>query len=246
MKPCLLIPIYNHGATIAEVVSALSPLGLPCLIVDDGSDDDTRAALIELEAAHSWVRVERRSPNAGRGVALRVGYRLAAQLGHSHVVQIDADGQHDARDVPVLLEAARQRPGALVLGAPLFDDSAPAGRRYGRWLSRVWVWVETCSLEIRDPLCGLRCLPLEPTLRILDAVACGDRMDFDPEIAVRLVWAGVPVVNVPTRVRYFDGGISHFDLVRDNLRISWLHTRLFFGMLPRSGRLLARQLWESA
>ena len=65
-------------------------------------------------------------------------------------------------------------------------------------------------------------------------------MDFDPEIAVRLVWAGVPVRNVATRVRYYADGISHFALLADNARISWLHTRLVAGMLPRLPRLLAR------
>jgi hypothetical protein len=141
---------------------------------------------------------------------------------------------------------ARRHPGALLLGSPIYDDTAPVARRYGRWLSRFWVWVETCSLEIADPLCGMRCLPLAETLRLLDRVPCGDRMEFDPELSVRLVWAGTRAVNVPTRVRYPEGGISHFDVLRDNARISWLHTRLFFQMLPRSPRLLARQLGGSA
>lgn len=246
MNACLLIPIYNHPASIAAVVEALAPLGLSCLIVDDGSDEQTQEVLGALAAAFPWLRVERQSPNAGRGAALRLGYRLARAAGFTHAIQLDADGQHDVRDVPRLLDAARRTPEALVLGEPIFDASAPAGRRYGRLLSRVWVWVETCSLAIRDPLCGLRCIPLEPTLEVLDAVPCGDHMDFDPEIAVRLVWTGVPVVNVPTRIRYFADGVSHFDMLWDNVRISWLHTRLFFGMLSRRFQLLSRRLWDPA
>lgn len=242
MKPCLLIPIYNHGATIDRVVQALAPLGLPCFIVDDGSDDQTATVLDDLEARFPWVHVERREQNGGRGKALQLGYRLAARSGFSHVVQLDADGQHDPRDVPAMLCAARRRPDALVLGVPIFGRDAPRLRRFGHSLSRFWVHVETCSLEIGDPLCGLRCLPLTPTLRLLNRVPCGTRMDFDPEIVVRLLWAGLPVVNVPTRVRYFPNGISHFDPFWDNLRISWLHTRLFFGMLPRSPGLLMRRL----
>jgi glycosyltransferase involved in cell wall biosynthesis len=246
VKPCVLIAIYDHGSTIASVVESLAPLGLPCLIVDDGSGEPTREVLRELDARHRWVRVEWRSPNAGRGPALRLGYRLAAELGHTHAMQLDADGQHDPAEVPAFLEAARRHPGAQVLGSPIFDGTAPAARRYGHWLSRFWVWVETCSLEIADPLCGMRCLPLAPTLRVLDDAPCGERMDFDPELAVRLLWAGVRAVNVPTRVRYFEGGISHFDMLRDNLRMTWLHSRLFLQMLPRSGRLLARQLAGTA
>jgi len=241
VNPCILISIYNHGSTIASVVEGLEPLGLRCLIVDDGSDEATRGVLRELDARYEWVRVEWRSPNAGRGPALRFGYRLAAELGHTHAMQLDADGQHDPAEVPAFLQAARRHPAAQVLGSPIFDASAPAARRYGRWLSRFWVWLETCSLEIADPLCGMRCLPLGPTLRVLDESCCGDRMDFDPELAVRMAWAGVRPVNVPTRVRYFEGGISHFDVFRDNLRMTWLHTRLSLQMLPRLGRLLARQ-----
>jgi len=225
MNPCLLITIYDHGSTIAAVVESLAKFDLPCLIVDDGSDAETRAALDRVRARHAWVRVEHRL-HCGRGAALRTGYRLAARQGYSHALQLDADGQHDADDVPALLAAARARPDALVLGEPRFDADAPASRRYGRWISRVWVWIETASLAIRDPLCGFRCIPLDAAVRLLARRPCGDHMDFDPELAVRLFWAGVPVENVRTRVRYFSEGVSHFALVRDNLRMVWLHTRL--------------------
>jgi glycosyltransferase involved in cell wall biosynthesis len=246
VNPCLLIAIYNNSGTIAAVVEALAPLKLSCLIVDDGSDEETRMVLDGLAAAFPWVRVERRSRNGGRGAALRTGYRLAVRLGFTHAIQIDADGQHAAGDVPVFLEASRCHPDALVLGIPIFDRDTPRGRRYGDWISRFWVWLETCSLAIRDPLCGFRCVPLEATSRLLERVRCGDHMDFDPEIAVRLVWEGVPVVSVPTRIRYPADGISHFHMFRDNVRISWLHTRLFLGMFPRSPRLLARRFRSMA
>jgi glycosyltransferase involved in cell wall biosynthesis len=238
MRPCLLIPIYDHPATIGAVVEALAPLDLPCLIIDDGSGEETQRVLERLADRFAWVRVERHERNAGRGAALQTGYRTAARLGFSHAVQLDADGQHETSDVPALLDAARRHPGALVLGEPVFDESAPLARLLGRWISRFWVWIETCSLAIRDPLCGFRCMPLSPAVRILDEVKCGTHMDFDPEIAVRLSWAGLPVVNVPTRVRYFADGVSHFDLFRDNVRMIWLHVRLFLGMLRRLQRLL--------
>jgi glycosyltransferase involved in cell wall biosynthesis len=246
VNPCLLIPIYNHPDTIGEVVSGLESLRLPCLIVDDGSDRATRAVLADLDAKHEWVRVVHRDENGGRGAALRTGYQRAAELGHSHAIQLDADGQHATADLPGVIDAVRRRPEALVLGAPHFDESAPTSRRYGRLISKLWVWIETCSGEIHDPLCGLRGIPLEATIRVFDRVACGDRMDFDPEIAVRLVWAGTPVVNVPVGVRYFADGVSHFDLWRDNLRISWLHTRLFAGMLLRLPGLVARRFRSAA
>jgi glycosyltransferase involved in cell wall biosynthesis len=240
VNPCILIPIYNHGRTIGDVVAGLAPLGLPCLVVDDGSDTTTRATLDRLAGAWPWVSIEHLPRNRGRGAALRHGYRTAARRGFSHAVQLDADGQHDPADVPRLLDAARRAPGALVLGMPHFDGTAPRSRRWGRLLSRYWVWVETLSVQVGDPLCGFRVFPLAPTVTLLERSPLGDRMEFDPEIVVRLVWAGVRVVNVPTRVRYLPGGLSHFRLVRDNILISLAHTRLVLGMLGRLPRLLAR------
>jgi glycosyltransferase involved in cell wall biosynthesis len=246
VNPCLLITIFDHGATIEAVLEGLATMRIPCLVIDDGSNADTRSILEELRSRTPWLTLERHPSNRGRGVALRTGYRLAGQRGFSHVVQLDADGQHETQDAKRVLEAAVQHPDALVLGTPVFDASAPFARRYGRWISRFWVWVETFSLQIRDPLCGLRCLPLAPTLRIIDRVDCGDHMDFDPEITVRLFWSGVPVVNVPVRVQYFEDGLSHFHMLWDNLRMSWLHTRLFLGAIWRAPRLLARRLRSGA
>lgn len=233
MNPCLLIPIYNHGDTILGVLDSLAALALPCLVVDDGSDEPTRRTLARAARERSWVTVERLPDNRGRGAALRHGYRSARARGYSHAVQLDADGQHEAGDVPRFLEVARRRPDALVLGAPRFDASAPRSRLIGRRLSRFWVHVETLSLAIDDPLCGFRCFPLDPTVALLSRARLGDRMEFDPQIVVRWAWEGWPIVNLPTRVRYLRGGLSHFRLLDDNARISWAHTRLVFGMLGR-------------
>ncbi len=233
LRPCLLIPIYDNRDTIRDVVESLAGFGLPCLIVDDGSGPETREVLAELVDAYPWVQVERLPVNAGRGAALERGYRSAAGRGFTHVIQLDADGQHAAADIPAFIESAREKPEAMVLGDPQFDASAPAGRRYGRQISRFWVWVETFSFDIHDPLCGFRCLPLRPLIETLDRVSCGKRMEFDAAILVRLYWAGVPVCNLPTCVAYFEDGLSHFDLLWDNVRISLMHTRLVLAMLLR-------------
>jgi glycosyltransferase involved in cell wall biosynthesis len=209
--------------------------------VDDGSAASARETLAKYAERHPWLRVEWRPHNGGKGAALKTGYRLAMRLGYTHALQLDADGQHDANDLPKLLQAAASEPEALVLAAPILIG-APRARRYGRLLSRYWVWVETASFAIRDPLCGLRCMPLVATLGVLDEAPCGERMDFDPEIAVRLAWRGVTIVNVPSRVVYAAGGVSHFDTLWDNLRITWLHVRLVTGMLVRlPGWLLGRR-----
>lgn len=230
MRPCVAIAIYDHGNTIAQVVDSIASLGLPCLIVDDGSSRSTRDEIDRLATHHSWIEVVRHPRNLGRGSALRTAYRKSAERGMTHVVQIDADGQHDAADIPKFLDAAKREPGALVLGTPLFDTSIPRSRLYGRQLSRAIVWIETLSMAVDDPLCGLRCIPLEPAIRVLSLHATGDRMDFDPELVIRLVRAGVPVVNIPTHVHYPKDGLSHFHMVDDNLRLARTYLRLAFGI----------------
>lgn len=235
VNPCLLIPIYNHKDTIAAVLDSLAYLELPCLIVDDGSDEATQEALRREGARRPWVELRRLPVNRGRGAALQHGYRRAAERAFSHVVQVDADGQHDAADVPKFLDAARRQPEGLILGRPIFGADSPRARRYGRRLSQAFVWAVTGSRAIEDPLCGFRCFPLCRTIPLLDAVDLGDRMEFDPEIVVRLAWNGVPIVNVPTRVQYFRDGLSNFRMVRDNALIVRTYTRLV------AARLLGRR-----
>jgi hypothetical protein len=158
------------------------------------------------------------------------------------VLQIDADGQHDTAQIAGFLAAARARPDAVICGVPRYDASAPLARRAGRWLTHVWVWINTLSLDIADSMCGFRVYPLAPTLALIDEHCPGERMDFDPELLVRLHWRGVPIVNRPTPVTYPPGGVSHFRPWRDNWAISRMHARLFFGMLRRAPVLLARRL----
>ena len=239
MNPCLVIPIFDHGGTIAGVVESLGKYDLPCLIVDDGSGEDTRRQLDDLEERYPWVEVVHHSRNRGKGAALRTAYESAAARGHTHVIQLDADGQHDSADVPRFLEATKAQPDALILGAPIFDESIPWHRRHGRKLSQGIVWLETLSKTVRDPLCGYRCIPLARTLEVLARVDIGDRMDFDAELVIRLVRARVPVVNLPTKVQYPESGISHFRMVEDNLRLAWAYVRLAF-RLPRIASAAAR------
>ncbi|MEZ4256435.1 MAG: glycosyltransferase [Polyangiales bacterium] len=175
----------------------------------------------------------RRTRNGGKGAAVFDGLREARRLGFTHAVQVDADGQHDLDALVALLDAARANPAALVLGAPRFDETAPRARLRAREICKFWVDVETGRGIIEDPMCGFRVYPVDAALA---AGVRGRRMEFDPEIAVRLVWAGVPVANVPVQVRYAANGESHFRPVEDNLRISWMHTRLMTRLVL--GRLL--------
>jgi glycosyltransferase involved in cell wall biosynthesis len=238
VKACLLIPDYDHKDEIAGVLDSLAFTGLPCLIVDDGSGPETRAVLDALARLHAWVDVHHRERNGGRGAALKTGYRLALERGFTHALQLDADGQHHAADVPRFLAAMEQDPGALVLGAPVFDETAPKSRLYGRQLSRAMVWLATLSFDVSDPLCGFRGIPLAPTVEVLDRFPTGDHMEFDPQLVILLHWAGVPVRNVPTPVVYRRGGLSHFDTLRDNARLSAVYARSLAGMLARLPKTL--------
>lgn len=236
-SPCVVIPCYNHGAMMASVLARLAPFNLPVIVVDDGSDAATQLQLATLHAPQlSLLRLD---SNQGKGAAVIHGLRAAAARGFTHAVQLDADGQHQAEDLPLMLAEAERYPDALISGQPLYDDSIPKSRLYGRYITHFWVWIETLSLSIRDSMCGFRVYPLAATLALCDRRAIGQRMDFDTEIMVRLYWQGTRSRFIPTRVTYPASGLSHFDALYDNLRISWMHTRLFFGMLPRIPRLLA-------
>lgn len=248
LTPCLLIPCYNHSAPLTRVLAALRPLGLPCLLIDDGSEPEAAAALDALAEEHGdWLTLLRHDRNLGKGAAVTTGLMAARARGFSHGLQIDADGQHDLGDVPRLLAEARHYPEALISGRPRYDDSVPKGRLYGRYITHVWVWIETLSFAIEDSMCGFRVYPLATSCALLDEVRLGRRMDFDTEIMVRLHWRGVPMRFVPTRVIYPEDGSSHFRLWRDNLGISWMHTRLVCRLLwDLAGRLLRwpARLWQ--
>jgi glycosyltransferase involved in cell wall biosynthesis len=223
-RACAVVPTFDNPRTVGAVVEALGR-HLPVVVVDDGSTGPARDLLDGL-AARDVAVLRRHDRNRGKGAAVKTGLAAARELGFTHALQVDADGQHDLADVPRFIEAARGAPGALVLGQPVFDASVPPGRLRGRKVSIFWTTLETGGRVIADPLCGFRVYPVEAALR---SGARGDRMEFDPEIAVRMVWGGCPVVNLPTRVRYLSpeqGGVSHFRMFRDNVRISWGHTRL--------------------
>jgi len=242
VRPCLVIPIYNHKETIGTTVSSLVSYGWRIFIVDDGSDEATQAILTRLAACEPLVHLTRLPENEGKGAAVVYGLRAAYAAGYTHALQIDADGQHDARDVPRFVEQARRDPHAVVAGKPIYDRTAPKARRYGRYLTHVWVWLETLSFAIGDSLCGFRFYPLAETCALLAQHNVAKRMDFDVEIIVRLAWRGLPIVNVPTRVSYPEGGVSHFDMLRDNVRISRTHTRLVIGMLVRFPWIIAGRI----
>ena len=228
-RACAVIPTYENPITVRKVVERVRELELDVILVDDGSGSEGRAACDEVAEARlaKLVRLER---NLGKGAAVTAGFKRAHELGYTHAFQIDADSQHDLDCIPKFLEASRAQPEALILGYPIYDESVPSSRRIGRQFTAFWVALEVRSkTKIKDAMIGFRVYPLESTLAV---GRTGRGMDFDIEIVVRMVRAGVPTVNLPVGVFYppaEEGGVSHFHVVKDNIRFSYLHARLCTG-----------------
>ena len=240
-SPCVVIPVYNHERAVGDVAEGVVRQGLPCILVDDGSSAPCAAVLDGLAAAaRGRLTLMRHPVNRGKGVAVLTAVRHAARAGYSHALQIDADGQHRVGDIPRFLKQAAEHPRALIVGFPEYDTSVPALRLWARYLTHFWVSINTLSRQIKDSMCGFRVYPLPPLVALDQCCRLGERMNFDIEVLVRLYWAGLEIVNVPTPVVYPRDGVSHFRAWADTLLISRSHALLFFGMLRRLPDLLAR------
>lgn len=225
-RPCAVIPAYNHYLRLGPVIAGLRALDLPVFIIDDGNVEPARSGLAAFHDPECGVTVHRRPVNGGKGAAVMDGFRLAGQAGFTHALQIDADGQHEPAQAARFLELARANPAAVIAGAAVYDETVPAARKFGRYITHFWVWVETASLEIADSMCGFRLYPLAPTLAMIGREHIGPRMQFDTEILVQLHWRRTPVVNLPVQVVYPPDNTSNFAMLADNVRISLMHLGL--------------------
>lgn len=244
----VVVPSYNPGPQVYATVRAARAAWAPVWVVVDGSDDGTRAGLEAMAQADPGLRVFALQTNSGKGAAVLHALRHAAAAGFSHVLTMDADGQHPAASIPEFMQASQRAPEAMVLGVPQFDASAPALRVKGRRISNWWANLETLWCGIQDSLFGFRVYPVRALLEVMQAARWMRRFDFDPEAAVRLAWRGVPPLNLPAPVRYLrpeEGGVSHFHYWRDNALLSWMHFRLLLGFLARAPRLAARRFRSS-
>ncbi len=241
----VLIPSYNPGPRVVETVNEARRFWNPVWVVIDGSTDGTGEALFDLARTDPGLRVMVLPSNQGKGAAVLAGLQLALAEGFTHALTMDSDGQHPADLIPVFMRASSARPDAMILGLPVFDASAPALRVKGRRISNAFVHVETLWTGIGDSLFGFRVYPIEPLVQVMRGQRWMRRFDFDPEVAVRLRWRGVPALNLPAPVKYLkarEGGVSHFHYWRDNAVLTWMHCRLLFGWVLRLPWLLARRL----
>ncbi len=242
----VLIPSYNTGAKLEPTVRAALAEWNPVWVVVDGSTDGSDHALDALAAEFpDAMRLIRLPVNQGKGSAVLAGLRQAVSAGFTHILTMDADGQHDPASIRPFMEVSQKQPDALILGAPQFDASAPCERLIGRRIANFFANLETLGGNVGDCLFGFRVYPAAALMAVLGSTRWARRFDFDPEAAVRLVWRGHPVVNVPTPCRYFkasEGGVSHFNYIRDNILLTWMYLRLLAGFLLRLPRLILRRL----
>lgn len=232
----VLIPSFNPGSKVYETVRAARSQWEPVWVVVDGSTDGTTAGLQKMAAQDTGLRVFVLPQNCGKGTAVMHGIERARAEGFTHALTMDSDGQHPAECIAEFMATSQQNPQNMILGKPQFDASAPALRVQGRRISNWWANVETLWMGIGDSLFGFRVYPIEPLLRIMQKNRWMRRFDFDPEAAVRLCWHNVAPINVSAPVKYLrtdEGGVSHFNYLRDNALLTWMHARMFIEFLLR-------------
>ena len=243
----VLIPSYNPGPLVYETVRSARAQWTPVWVIVDGSDDGSAAGLQAMADQDQGLRVVVLPHNVGKGAAVLQGLEIAAAQGFTHVLTMDSDGQHPADLIPGFMAASAGTPAAMVLGVPVFAADAPRLRVNGRKVSNGWADLETLWAGIGDSLFGFRVYPIEPLRQVMHGQRWMRRFDFDPEAVVRMCWRGVKPINLPATVRYLradEGGVSHFKYLRDNLLLTWMHSRLLAGFLLRLPLLLIRRASE--
>jgi glycosyltransferase involved in cell wall biosynthesis len=241
----VLIPSYNPGPKVYATVRSALDQWAPVWVVVDGSTDHSEHRLEEMAAAEPNLKVWVLPRNRGKGAAVLFGMREAQGLGYTHVLTMDSDGQHPATSIPAFMQSSLSSPSCMVLGRPVFDESAPGLRVKGRKISNWWANLETLWAGIDDSLFGFRVYPIDALVGVMRRQPWMRRFDFDVEAVVRLSWRGVRPINLAAPVRYFrpeEGGVSHFKYWRDNALLTWMHCRLLFGFILRLPLLTARLL----
>lgn len=239
----VIIPIYNHPHHIDTLCKNILQYKeiRRIILVNDGSDQFCTTLLRKL-AQHKMIKLIEHPQNLGKGAAVLSGLHQAQAMGYSHALQIDADGQHDISAMDHFLLASQLNPKAFIIGYPKYDQSVPTIRLLARYLTHIWVWINTLSFDIKDSMCGFRLYPVTSVLDLANTNKLGKRMDFDTEILVKSNWAGGKMINLPVKVTYPQDGRSHFRLWQDNYLITCMHIKLFFGMLVRLPKLIVRKI----
>jgi glycosyltransferase involved in cell wall biosynthesis len=222
LNPLVVIPVFNNIGTLRSVAEKSLASGFPVLVVNDGCTDGSAGTLDGLDC----FRLDFKR-NRGKGAAIKAAARWAGDRGYTHIITLDADGQHHPEDIPVFAGAAAAHPRSLIIGSRDFSDSViPGISRFGRNFSNFWIWASS-GKRVPDSQSGFRVYPC-PVLNQLRIRA--DRYNFEVEIIVRSVWSGIDVRSVDIDVLYTEEtrAASHFRRFRDNARISASYLLLLF------------------
>lgn len=238
-----IVPVYRHGSTLEYVVSSLQKYGFPVIVVDDGNDEADKKFIREVQKKYSNVVLVEHKKNKGKGKAVNDGVIRAAQLGMTHVFQLDSDGQHDLGAVDEFINLSEKNPSAIICGYPQYDDTVPRHRLNGRKIANFWIHVVTVSGKIKDAMIGFRIYPVAPYAGLLKRHAIIDsHMGYDIDILVHLSWKNIDVISSPVKISYPKDGVSNFRAVRDNIHISLTYARLCCGMIIRLPLLVLNAL----
>jgi hypothetical protein len=221
---------------VYETVREARAQWAPVWVVVDGSTDGTAEGLQRMAGEDPGLKVMVLPHNQGKGAAVLHGLRTALAAGFTHALTMDSDGQHPAALIPAFMQRSLQRPEAMILGKPVFDASAPLLRVRGRRVSNWWTNLETMGAGVGDSLYGFRVYPIAPLIAVMARQPWMRRFDFDTEAVVRLAWRGVKPIDMDAPVKYLsaaEGGVSHFRYGRDNVLLTWMHTRLMLEFLLR-------------
>ncbi len=233
LRPIVVIPVYNHGKTLRGIVEKALQIHDIVMVVDDGSTDGGFETVSDLD-----VYGVRHRNNIGKGAAILSAARKAGKLGMTHMVTLDADGQHDPNDIHRFFSAAERSPDAIIVGKRDFDTGyVPSGSRVGRRISNFWLRVQT-GRALGDTQSGYRCYPVA----LLNALKLRQRRyAFENEVLTKAAWAGIELleVNIASFYPAKNERISHFHLFKDNARLSLLNAQLTLrAMIPWPHRKL--------
>ena len=217
-KNCIVIPVYNNPETIKSVVLDALKSHSTVIVVDDGSKPS-----VILDRENLQLYLLKHSVNQGKGAAILTGAKKAKSLGFSSFFVLDGDGQHYPHEIANFKDKDLEK--CIVIGCRKFGENVPNSSKFGRKFSNFWIWTETL-LHLDDTQSGFRSYPLS----ILDLNIEKRRYDFEIEVLVRHVWNGGCIEEVEIDVYYPkpEERVSHFDALQDNIRLSKLHSRLFF------------------
>jgi len=218
---CVIVPTYNNERTLARVLNEVLDHAHDVIVVNDGATDSTPEILASFA---DRVKVVSYSPNRGKGYALRQGFATALQLGFTHALTIDSDGQHFPSDIPRFLETHQTHPAAMLMGSRnLNAEGMPGKNSFANKFSNFWFFVET-GIRLPDTQTGFRLYPLKKVQKLW---LFTERFEFEVEVIVKLAWRGVPFIPVPIRVKYDPNErVSHFRPGPDFTRISFLNSYL--------------------